>query len=429
MILLVHSETTAANIGDQLGRAEYSYYFVLREFRPVLEQLGLVVPVSDPKREVDRIWANARAHGQDCVFLSFSPPHRTEIGLACPTIPVFAWEFDTLPDEMWDQERRHNWVWALRRLGRAIVHSENTAALVRSRLGADFPVASIPSPVWDRFASVPAQARPWEGSVALAVRGTVVDSRDFDWPSLEPAHDWAAEVHEIRMRHAKQHSLTLGGVVYSSVFNPEDGRKNWTDMIACFCRVFASQPRATLLLKLTHHDGTQGLAMIMRLLCRLAPFTCRVVLVHGFLADADYAALIGITSFVVNSAHGEGQCLPLMEFMSAGKPAIAPPHTGMADYISADCAYLVASTAEPTFWPQDPRRALRTCHRRIDADSLERAYRDSFADLAANPGRYHAMSDAARAALERHCSAQGARERISGMIADALAQERVAALS
>ncbi len=419
MILIVHAETTAATIRTQLGRAEYSYYFVLREFRPLLEQLGVVVAVTDPATEVDQIWRNARALGQDCVFLSFSPPHRTPVGLACPTIPVFAWEFDTLPDEAWDGEPRNNWVWALRRLGRAVVHSEATAGLVRRTLGADFPVASIPSPVWDRFAAAD-HARPWTSGATLRVRGTVIDSRDLDWPALAPDHDWLAEVALARVSHQGGRTVALSGIVYTSVFNPEDGRKNWPDMVACFCRTLAREPGATLLLKLTHYDGTDGLAAMLRLLWRLAPFACRVVLVHGFLDDESYREMVRVTSYVVNSAHGEGQCLPLMEFMSAGKPAIAPPHTGMADYVTADCAYLVGSSAEPTFWPQDTRRAVRTCRRRIDAASLDRAYLASFRDALSAPARYDAMSRAATASLRRHCSAEVVLGRLRAAIGRAL---------
>ena len=420
MILLVHSETTDSTISSQLGRAEYSYYFVLREFRPLLERLGVVVALANPAKEVDAIWRNAAALGEECVFLSFSPPHRTQLGLSCPTIPVFAWEFDTLPDELWDSERRNNWIWALRRLGRAIVHSESTSALVHKTLGTDFPVTSIPSPVWDRFAAS-THERPWTGSARLRVRGTVIDSRDLDWPSLDHAHDWAGEVSDARARQQGAGEVALSGVVYTSVFNPEDGRKNWPDMVVCFCRSFAREPGATLLLKLTHHDGTQGLALILRMLWRLAPFACRVVLVHGFLDDDSYKEMVRVTSYVVNSAHGEGQCLPLMEFMSAGKPAIAPPHTGMADYVTAECAYLVGSSAEPTFWPQDPRRAVRTCRRRIDADSLDRAYLQSFEDARSDPSRYDAMSLAATESLRRHCSAATVLSRLRDAITGALA--------
>ena len=63
MIFIVHSETAAGTIAQNLGASEYSYYFVLKEFRPVLEELGLVVAVGDPAHEVDRIWRGAARRG------------------------------------------------------------------------------------------------------------------------------------------------------------------------------------------------------------------------------------------------------------------------------------------------------------------------------------------------------------------------------
>jgi glycosyltransferase involved in cell wall biosynthesis len=405
LTILVHSETDAGTLANRLGLAEYSYFFVLRFFTPVLERIGRVVRVTDPAREVDVLHAQARARGESCVFLSFAPPHRTQTRLACPTLPVFAWEFDTIPHEHWGGERRHDWVAVLRRLGWAIVHSQATVDTVRAALGADFPVWSIPAPVWDGFAPSPGQeARPAQATIS--VRGTVIDTAAMDMAGLRHDENWMERVHAERALRGPLVEVRLGGTIYSSVFNPEDGRKNWTDMIAAFCRVFRRQAGATLVLKLTHHDGMWGMALMLKHLRRLMPFACRVVLIHGYLPDADYARLVAVSTFTVNTSHGEGQCLPLMEAMSAGKPAVAPPHTGMADYLGEDCAFLVRSTAEPSAWPQDGRWAIRTHRRRIDLATLEAAYRDSFAVAADRPAAYAAMSLAATERLRRHCSGE-----------------------
>ena len=416
MIILVHSETDATSLAGRLGRAEYSYFFVLRAFRPVLERIGFVVPVSDPRREVDRLWRQARARGEACVFLSFAPPHRTVTDLACPTIPVFAWEFETIPHESWAGEPRHDWVSVLRQLGTAIVHSNQTADVVRAALGRGFPVVSIPAPVWDDFKPAPVPGPPGRARAELTVRGTVIDTRAIDVGAIRHDTNWMEAIHLERLRRGKRPAVTLDGVVYSSVFNPEDGRKNWTDMVAAFCRVFRNTAGATLVLKLTHHDGTWGMALMLKHLFRLWPFACRVVLIHGFLPDADYARLVGVTTYTVNTSHGEGQCLPLMEAMSAGKPAVAPPHTGMADYLNEQCAFLVRSTAEPTHWPQDGRFAVRTQRRRIDLGSLEQAYRESFAVATGDPARYRAMSEAASRTLREHCSAATVERRLRDML-------------
>ena len=355
MIILVHSETDAGTLAEKLGRAEYSYFFVLGFFRPVLERIGMVIPVADPAREVDRLYRQARAREEPCVFLSFAPPHRTVLNLACPTIPVFAWEFDSIPHEHWGSEPRHDWVAVLRRLGRAIVHSQATVEVIRKALGRDFPVVSIPAPVWDGFApssgtgsktrdqgagrAVQAPARSQRAT--LSVRGTVIDTAAIDMASLRRDENWVDRVQAERVRRGRVTPVTLDGVVYTSVFNPEDGRKNWTDMIGAFCRVFHGTVDATLVLKLTHHDGTWGMALMLKQLRRLMPFDCRIVLIHGFLPDVDYARLVEVTTYTVNTSHGEGQCLPLMEAMSAGKPAVAPEAD--AEYASS----AISTTQDP----------------------------------------------------------------------------------
>ena len=55
MILIVHACDDQWAIGQRLGQPDYSYYFVLQEFLPVLEGLGAVVRVRDPANEVDEM--------------------------------------------------------------------------------------------------------------------------------------------------------------------------------------------------------------------------------------------------------------------------------------------------------------------------------------------------------------------------------------
>ncbi|WP_049337107.1 glycosyltransferase family 4 protein, partial [Pseudomonas aeruginosa] len=379
MLIIIHSETNKTTIRQNLGRPEYSYYFVLKEFRPLLEEIGQVVEVSDPDELVDRLYHDCRKRGEPCVFLSFSPPHRTPIHHACPTIPVFAWEFSTLPSETWHGEPRHDWRHVLRHSGRAITHSSFTVDVVRAAMGRDYPVLSVPAPVWDRFANRASQqaGRPEARDVRLRLDGLLVDSRQLDL-AVHADPEPSAEVLALPDRAAKQVELSLDGVIYTSVFNPYDGRKNWQDMISAFCATFRDEPDATLVLKLTHHNVGEALADMLHHLYKNQSYRCRIVLIHGYLADPDYERLVEATSYVVNTSYGEGQCLPLMEFMSSGKPAVAPRNTAMIDYIDADNAFIVDSSEEATAWPHDPRAAYRTLRYITDWESLCRAYRASF---------------------------------------------------
>jgi glycosyltransferase involved in cell wall biosynthesis len=187
-------------------------------------------------------------------------------------------------------------------------------------------------------------------------------------------------------------TLKLTGVVYTSVFSPTDGRKNWFDMVTAFCWTFRDVEDATLVLKMNSRNLHSYQATLMTLLSQLSPFKCRVIVLHAFLDDATYEHLIGATTFCVNTSVCEGLCLPLLEFMSCGKPVIAPNHTAMADYVDESVAFVIKSSREHNVWPQDPRALFRTLRYRLNWTSICAAYRESY-DMARNaPEKYMQMS-------------------------------------
>lgn len=551
---IVYAPIPPGDVVDRLGRPEYSYAFVLSRFRPLLDSLGTVRPVTDPQAEVDAVYDECARRGDPCVFLCFAPPHRAPIGLRCPSSTVFAWEFETIPDHAWGGEPRNDWRIVLADHGRAIVLSQHTAAAVRATMGPDFPVAAIPAPVYDRFTQPPARAEPPTGPRAVAVEGTLIDSRQFEFTSdglrsdalaeqlvtgpwdgrtieldfsgqdaarltgfysAEPWGSWTrvadpalalpvfvqgpveivlvahglgvnadreieAELGTQRVRfrlprrrsHIRlrfdvtdpdalltfrgiaavpppgldertmgmglarllirrpssipiraerlvqrlrrkpatevipQHrqTLELEGLVYTSVLNPADHRKNWQQLISAFCWAFRDDPDATLLLKMTHHSLASYTADLQYILHQVGTTRCRVVALHGFLPDDQYERLMAATTYYANASSAEGLCMPLMEFLSAGIPAVATDNTAMADYLTLDCSFEVRSTPGFTHWPHDDRRLIRALEHRVNWDSLVDAFRDSAAVARDRPDRYRAMSAAAQSAMADFCS-------------------------
>jgi glycosyltransferase involved in cell wall biosynthesis len=438
-VIVAHAPRNDETILKGLGTADYSYYFVLKTFQRVLETLGSVVVVDerverdsdglkerayDAGGQVDAISELCRQVGEPCMFLSFTPPHETLLGRACPTIPVFAWEYHDIPCESWDGEPRHNWQFVLRTLGCAITHSNFAAGVVRKVMGEDFPVVSIPAPVWDRFAALSdgEDRRPERAPRQVAISGAALDTgsnttadgapharqtldADLDEP---PAR---AKPTSTTAKTTAAGHLSLDGTVYTTVLNGRDGRKNWQEIVRCFCLALADREDATLVLKLiaTVHGGFPKIAAE---LARLRPFRCRVVVIDGFLKDVDYARLARASTYAVNASLGEGQCLPLMEYMSCGVPAIAPDHTGMADYIDETNAFLVGSSIEPCIFPQDSREMYRTFRHRLNAESLIEAFRESYRVAREDPERYRSMSRNAVERLRRHCSEEVVRARL-----------------
>ena len=189
MIFIIYSDTTAATIENRLGLPEYSYYFVLREYQPVLEKMGKVIVVADPATEVDAIFAECQARQEQCVFLSFSPPDKTLLNLKCPTIPVLAWEFNSIPNEVWNNDPLNDWRNSFGKLGWAITHSTFAVNVIKAAMGEDFPIVSIPAPVWDRFDRI-RQTTPHVKNFAktrLMVTGDVFDSRTTDLSVYAPS--------------------------------------------------------------------------------------------------------------------------------------------------------------------------------------------------------------------------------------------------
>lgn len=427
MIFLIHSDTDEHSIQARLGWAEYSYYFVLKAFRPVLESLGSVVPIRDPAREVEALYRRHRDAGEECVFLSFSAPHRTPVDLACPTFCVFAWEYEDVPTETWDADPRNDWRFVFQRLAGAITHSTHAARVVRKAMGAEHPVLVVPAPLWDRFRPDGATERACTSALDLEFEGWLLDSRDR--PAAEAgagrtvrAYSATASLElgegplEQPAKPPSRQRVTLEGVVYTAVLNPLDGRKNWQDLLRCFCVAHRERPDATLLLKVVSSRSALWRSMLRSEIARHQPMRCRVVVIDAFLDDLGYATLARGSTYALSSSLGEGQCLPLMEFMSAGCPAVAPRHTGLEDYVDDSTAFVVRSSLEPASWPHDPRHRITTFQHRIDAASLMAALSESHAVAAREPERYRRMSRNATARLRRHASRAIARERLHAFL-------------
>lgn len=404
--ILVYSPVAEGEIATALGRPDYSYYFVYKRFLPLLAKFGTVQPVAD-LTQLDALVAQARSDGDEPILMLFAPPHETPEHPPCPVVPVFAWEFDTIPDEPLGGSERHNWVAVLSESPVAITHSQFAVDSVRRSLGADYPIYSMPAPVFDGFSAIPDAG--WTGQPRqLQLNGTVLDSvamglRDepeFSVPELDTG----------------LHTLELSGVVFTSIFNPADKRKNWLDALSAFVWAFRDNPDATLVLKLVHFDRELACWTVLQEMRKLAPYQCRVVALHGYLEQDSFDELVRATTYTVNSAHAEGQCLPLMEFMSAGKPAIAPDHTSMADYINPENAFVVAGHREPAAWPQDPRMVFRCTRYRIEWATLRDGYEQAWQLVTENPAAYWEMSRQAQETLRAHCSQQV----IEGRLAEAL---------
>ncbi len=162
--------------------------------------------------------------------------------------------------------------------------------------------------------------------------------------------------------------LTIQGLVFSSIFNLGDRRKNHLDLLSAFLLAFKDREDATLVIKLAtnptreHHEigllrsMYQGLGIKHR---------CKLVVITDFLTDAQMADLMRVTTFYVNTSKAEGACLPLQQSLAGGRPSIAPDHTAMADFMDDRVGFVLGTHPEPTYWPHDPEMRIETSWNRL----------------------------------------------------------------
>ncbi|MEM6899502.1 MAG: glycosyltransferase [Pseudomonadota bacterium] len=463
---LVHAVMDESTIAHSIGMPEYSYYFVMQDFIPLLERIGRVTVLKNPENEIESIFKKSQESGDECLFLNFTAPQNFIDGLQCPTIHVFAWEFDTIPTESWLQDGRQDWRVALRQHKSAITHSEYAKSAILEAMGQEFPVAVVPSPVWDKQdlgRSVIDKRNPIK-SADLHFVGRFFDTRQIEmfydigtfrsgrsllsnpapkeseaeshsqnvtrrlvkqlippivWNAFAPSPGQATQsdadrnsaratdpedTDRVSYTTERANTLALEGVVYTSIFNPLDGRKNWQDMVSAFIWAHKERSDAILLIKTPKLDVHDFVEPLIEFLKRFQPFNCRVVILKAFLDDDQFQALREATTFYVNTSYGEGQCLPLMEYLSAGIPAIAPSTTALGDYIESDIAFVVDAHAEPSTWQHDPRLSYRALRYRVDWLELVDAFEQSY-HLARNDApAWRAMGTAAASRLKDHCS-------------------------
>jgi glycosyltransferase involved in cell wall biosynthesis len=395
---IVYPDVVVETRSDDLGVVDYSYDQVFDAFLPMLDLLGVVHVVSDPAHEVDALYAEQLSRGETSLFLSFAPPHRTVLGLLCPTVPVFAWGYSTIPVGGWGDDPRNDWRWVLRQTGRALTLSKLAAQAVKASMGPHFPVVAIPTPVWDRRSNVRASPlRPTDEAALLSLDGIVLDTRTVEFsPGMSPPSPPGGLFEAT--------SVKVDGVVFSSVLPPLEICKNWLDIITAFIAAFRDAPDATLVMRMV---GSSRLAWwwdFYTLVSSLPPFACRVVVVEGSMDDEGYATLIRATDWVVNASLTEGHCIPLLDFMCADRPAIAPVHTAMTDYIDARCALVVRSEEEFCSWPQDPRMGMTTTRYRVSWSSLRDQLAEAYRITKSDRGLQQEMAERAGRAARAFCN-------------------------
>ena len=443
--ILLSSYGTGANKGKNLGVPGYSHDIVMQLYVPLLRQWGTVITVDDPHAHLETAIDEARSNGLLPIHLSVIPCQDAYLSERAPNVLMPAWEFPDIPDHPFGGKEQNDWTLVSNAASALLVSGPFTLDAFR-RADVTTPIHFVQVPTPEDYFRIPL----WEGSET-----TSINCKGYSFPFGETTEDEAEITTEVgcqkdvvstvtmggyarkklrrvgkktekfvrqssrrmigrkyyrsiskRIRRARGggdflpearfDELDLSGVVYSSIFNPNDGRKNWTDLLTSFLYALGDKPDATLVIKLVTRDPKSVERVLRYYRRREIEHLCRVVFISDYLTESQLHQLTQASTYYLQTTRAEGNCLPLMNYLSAGRPGISPCHSAIGDYFDEQVGFVAQSHQEPAAWPHDPRLRMRSTWARLVWPSMVEKIRASY-DVAKNqPTQYQQLSQNAR---------------------------------
>lgn len=441
-LLLVTSMYSDGDLNRRLGRDAYSYRYVYRAFAPLLQRWSKHREASGPRSVLEHAVAEATRQQHQAIHLSFLPLHLMDVMPNVPNIAVPAWEFPDIPNLDLENDPRQNWARQAEQVDLIVTHTQfSRAAFLRA--GVRTPVHVVPVPirpeyfqipewqpgqrivldcpcyVFPQAADLPRPPRPWVSTETghLPARLTLRQLykkcvKAMPEPVGKTMHRsaravraalWAARQtlreKDLREVYRPLPQLELNGVVYTAILNPLDPRKNWQDLVSGYLLALKDREDAMLVVKLVVSADWEAAALEEVFAFYRSTglrHRCKLVFVTAYLSEDQLVELTRASTFYVNTSRAEGSCLPLQNFMAAGRPALAPPHTGMADSIDEECGYTLQSHPEPASWPQEIGGGYRTTWHRLVWQSLHDQMRASYDTAKQDCERYRTLAIRAR---------------------------------
>jgi glycosyltransferase involved in cell wall biosynthesis len=401
-----------------------------------------VEEIEQPPSQLDYAIWRARRAGEAPIHLTFAPLQRAYLSGQAPNVAFSAWPLHDLPNGRHDDDPRNNLVRIANHLDLILAGSRFTGDAFR-RARVETPVEVVPVPVGARYFSVPLWQSDQRVDLTCAALMPSALRRGEEPPTeagwlvrtqtapvsrarrayriwLKPHLSGASR--ELVARSARaiglgwrwperatpprtvlelpgQASLTLSGVVYAGVVDPLEARHNWDDLLTAFLRALGPEQDATLVLQLST-PWPRMTESLKRLLAAYEALDldhrCRLVFVLGPQSVAERYDLTRASTFYVSATRSEGLCLPLQQHLAAGRPAVVPAHTALAELVDEQVGFMVESSAAPAPWPDGFAGPARSSWHRISWQSLHDQLRASYELVRDDPSRYQALAQRAR---------------------------------
>lgn len=349
------SEATRTSLAAGLGHGDYSYAFAMRGFVDALVALEIDHEVIQHPEYIADI--RKRSDARHNIHLSFYPPERMRLLKGAYNINCFAWEFDRLRSKAEDLSA-HPFASQACMLDLADeIWMPSAHGVEAVRPDVKVPVHEVPAPVLQNIMQAPRIRRTdaRERQKILRRLGQVAWRPLAILPRIQPHMNFGSRARELRLP-ALLDTYYQGEtpVIFVSVFNAHDYRKQIGPMLRGFVEFTRIYPNAILLCKVTTVDrGSEINDVIFREqlleLDRLTPplISEKVWLTRDVLTREEMVALYDVADHYVCTSHAEGQNLPLIEAMGRGVVPISTDGTAMDAYIDAETAVTIGSERRP----------------------------------------------------------------------------------
>jgi glycosyltransferase involved in cell wall biosynthesis len=351
------SSESKGGMTQQLGEIHYSYVFAEDGFKRALLSLNYEPNILGMPEIYNDLSALPRPCGAEIspVHISFRSTENIRLCRPAYNISAFAWEFTVMRqhtlfgDHPFDNQIHMlslmDEVWAPSRFTQEIIsaHGVKNVHMVPSPI--DLPARTAPAGARERLAKFHhigyrKVARLWGNSRHFQM-GRGQDQENMQ-SRMSATLDLAKAVDQ--------------GLLFLSILNPNDMRKNIPSLIVGFSGFQSAHPDAALIIKLNLPPERTTTAMAIDAILRKLPHPIairspNIFLLIGYLDADELVSLYRASSFYLSTTLAEGQNLPLQEAMSQGVLAIAPRHTAMVDYIDDGGAVIIPHEMSPFPFP------------------------------------------------------------------------------
>jgi glycosyltransferase involved in cell wall biosynthesis len=339
------STAVEGDIAGLLGAPHYSYHFAARRFRDMLTRAGAApVDLRMPEYYATRAALPPGDEGS-AVHLMFRSTEQLRLLKPAANICCFAWEFPVLKTDTLPGEHPFANQHAMLSLCDEVWTPSAYACGVLRAHGID-NAHRIPAPV-----PLPQGGRIGRAAAlsALGRLDAVTLNIHFAWPDDHQDRQAATTATTLGAWLAAHSRPKRKPLVFLSVLNPEDFRKNLDAMLRGFHHLRQQYGQALLIVKVLTARSRFSLAQAAGGVIRnkLAPGTVLrddgIAIVNDYLSDTEMTALYSLADFYLCASLAEGQNLPLLEAMAHGTVAVTTRTTAMQDYITEANAFIIAT--------------------------------------------------------------------------------------